>query len=128
MKIIDRIDNILNEASKEIDETSGTELEMYIENDSQLYSQQFIPIVKNLMTKRAQGKYDSKKAVKLFMYLMESGAKKYVKDFGGTWNIMFNKPTREWTAKRFVENFDNEAEIGGYDEYIPKKYQKKAKK
>lgn len=127
MKIIDKIDSIL-EAKLELDETAGTELEMYIENDSQLYQQQFIPMVKNLMTKRAQGKYDAKKAAKLFMYLMETGAKKYVKDFGGTWNIMFNKPTREWTAKRFVEAFDNEAEIGNYDEYIPKKYQKKAKK
>lgn len=104
------------------------ELQLYIENDGQLYRQQFQPIIKNLMTKRAQGKYDSAKAVKLFMYLMDNGAKKYHKEMGSPgqkWMDMFPKSARLEAAKAFVEDFESEAEEGSYDEYIPKKYQKK---
>ena len=54
----------------------GRELWLYIDNDAQLYKQQGLPIIKNLMTKKAQGKYDSKLAVKLYMYLVDNGAKK----------------------------------------------------
>lgn len=105
------------------------ELELWVENDATLYRQQGLPIIKNLMRKRAAGQYDSRKAVKLYMYLVDSGAKSYAKEHAGAggmpWHKMFNKPTRMEVARRLVRSFEDEADLGNYDEYIPKKYQKK---
>ena len=53
------------------------ELKMYIENDGQLYKQRLVPIVKNIQRKMKSGKYDHKKAPKLWMYLVKDGANKY---------------------------------------------------
>jgi len=119
----------LNPAGKDVDEYAATELKLFVENDADLYRQQFIPIIKNLVRKKAAGIYDHEKAIKLFMYLMESGAKKYNKEFGsGRWYDMFNVPTRKAAAKEFVETFEKEYSYGNWDHYIPKKYQKKTSK
>ncbi len=61
----------------------ATELQLYIENDYALHRRQGLPILKNLATKVASGKYEHDKAVKLYMDFAESGAKKYAKEFGG---------------------------------------------
>ena len=64
------------------DTHAATELEQYIVNDADLHRQQHAPILKNLATKKARGEYKHALAVKLFGYLVESGAKKYAKAFG----------------------------------------------
>lgn len=106
------------------DEHAARELYLYITNDGALMRQQGEPIHKNLITKKARGIYKTALAVKLAMYLMDNGAKKYAKEFGGTWNNMFSKATRELAAKEFIEDFEGEAKYGSYDHYLPKKYQK----
>jgi hypothetical protein len=110
-----------NPPSGPADPTAAHELELYIENDADLYRQQFIPIVKNLMLKRRKGIYDSNKAVTFFMYLMESGAKKYINEFGtrgAKIDTVFNKNTRLQAAKTFRDSFETEAELGNYDRLI----------
>lgn len=107
------------------DEHAARELYLFATNDSDLYRQQITPINKNLITKKARGVYKTELAVKLAMYLMENAAKKYAREFGGTWNEMFNVPTRKEAAKEFVEHFENEAGYGNYDDLLPAKYQKK---
>lgn len=105
------------------------ELKLYIDNDGQLYRSQTTSIHKNLMTKRARGQYDKTKAVKLWMYLVDAGAKKYAKEHGspGTpWNKMFSKADRLQTAQELASDFEDAAGSGEYDEYIPKKYRKGA--
>jgi len=62
---------------------SARELQLYIKNNEALHRRQGLPILKNLATKVASGKYEHDKAVKLYMYLTESGAKEYAKEFGG---------------------------------------------
>jgi hypothetical protein len=104
------------------------ELKLYIDNDSQLYRSQTTSILKNLMTKRGQGQYDPSKAVKLWMYLVDAGAKKYAKEHGSPgdkWNEMFTKADREAVAKEMNDDFEAEAKLGNYDDLLPKKYQKK---
>jgi len=104
------------------------ELQVFIENEADLYRQQFLPILKNLMTKHAQGKYDRQKAVKLFMYLVDNGARKYTQQHGSPgqkWNDMFPKRVRLETAAALRDDFEDEAKTGNYDEYIPKKYRGK---
>ena len=102
------------------------ELELFIENDSALYRQQHVPIQANLVLKVAKGVYDHGKAVKLFGYLAESGAKKYAKEYGGPgvkWNEMFPVKVRQEVARRLADHFKVEQELGNYDHLLPKKYQ-----
>ena len=87
------------------------ELKLYIDNDGQLYRQRYTPIEKNLTKKMEKGKYDSKLAVKLFMYLVDDGAKKYVKDFGGNVRDMFPKKDRIEVAKEFRDEFETEYKV-----------------
>lgn len=100
------------------------ELKLYIENDGDLYRRQWQPIIKNLTIKVAQGKYDTEKAVKLFMYLMDNGAKQYAKEFAtpGEWNKIFSRSDRMEAAREFTADFEHYFKEGYYNEYIPKKY------
>lgn len=100
---------------------------MYIVNDGDLYRRQYQSILKNLATKKAQGKYDSALAVKLLMYLVDEGAKKYAKEFERkpqNWNTIFDKPTRMDVARELVKKFESEWEEGSFRDLMPKKYQK----
>ncbi len=106
------------------DQTAAEELKLFIDNDGDLYRQQTTSIFKNLITKVGRGTYNSAKAVTLFMYLVEAGAKKYAKEFGGTWNLMFSVPTRKLVATTMRDDFEVAAKNGEYDHYLPKKYQK----
>lgn len=114
----------------EADEVSARELYLYIESDGDLYRQQHQPIMQNLVQKIDRGVYDREKAIKLYMYLVQSGAEKYVKDFGShgdKWFEMFDKPTRELVAKNFVANFEEEYKLGNFtnETYHKKKYRGK---
>jgi len=98
------------------DEHAETELRLFIDNDSQLYRSRFVPIVKNLIRKKKSGKYDSKLAVKGFMYLVDDGAKKYAKEFDSpqNWNKMFPKSLRLKVAQQLVDDFEDH----GHEEWI----------
>ena len=107
------------------DTHAATELEQYIENDADLHRQQHAPILKNLATKKARGQYKHALAVKLFGYLVESGAKKYAKAFGSPnqpWHKMFDVPTRKRVAEELTKSFEAEHALGNYDHLLPKKY------
>lgn len=103
-----------------------SELKIFIDNDGQLYRQQTTSILKNLVTKMAKGVYDRAKAEKLWMYLVENGAKKYARESGGegNWHTMFPIEDRREVARQLNKEFITEAEIGNYDNLLPKKYQK----
>lgn len=109
------------------DTHAATELKLYIDNDAALYRQQHVPTLKNLATKKARSQYKHDLAVKLFGYLVESGAKKYAKEFGSPnqpWHKMFDVPTRKLVAEELTRDFEGEFELGNYDYLLPKKYQK----
>jgi hypothetical protein len=94
------------------------ELELYIDNDYQLYKQMFIPQLKNLTRKMKKGIYDRKLAAKLFMYLLDAGAKKYVKEFGSPGDkpaTMFPKKDREKLAMRYAMQFEIDYKNQEYD-------------
>jgi len=108
------------------DTHAARELHLFIDNDGDLYRQQYQPILKNLATKQAKGVYDKGKAIKLWMYLVENGAKKYVREFGGgEWNRVFDKETRLEVARLLNEHFLEEYALGAYGSLLPKKYQPK---
>ena len=111
-----RLSGVLTEG---VDKDAARELELYIDNEGQLYNSQYLPILKNLSKKMAKGQYDQKLAVKLWMYLVDAGAKKYFKDIaGGTgpgkWNDMFNKATRLVVAQELEKTNREGIEDGDY--------------
>lgn len=109
-------------------ESLASELVTFVDNDGDLYRGQTTSILKNLVTNMARGQYDRDKAVKLFMYLAESGAKKYAKVFGGSesgWHEMFPTDIRKLAATHWRDDFETEAKEGNYDDLLPKKYQPK---
>ena len=84
-------------------ETEARELYLYTDNDGQLYKQRREPIEKNLMKKIEKGKYNSKLAIKLWMYLANDGSKKYGKDFGHTFSVS----DRKEAAQLFSDDFED---------------------
>jgi len=113
-----------------MDPHAASELELFIDNDGELYRQQTLSILKNLATKRAQGKYKHDLAVKAFGYLVEAGAKKYAKEYGSrdqSWHKMFDVATRKRVAEELTKGFETEVALGNYDSLLPKKYQKPVK-
>lgn len=84
-----------------IDIHAAGELYIYIKNTREVYFEGFIPTAKSLASKMSKGRYDSSKALKAAMNLVDFAAKKYNHDFGsGTYSLqLFNKATREQAAK-----------------------------
>lgn len=81
------------------------ELKLYIDNDGQLYKQRLIPIVKNIQRKMKSGKYDHKKAPKLWKYLVDDGAKKYQKEFP---SVKFSKMVKDAVAQEYADEYYEE--------------------
>lgn len=96
--------------------TEVRELKLYIDNDYDLYMQQYTPQVENLKKKLGKGIYDPKKAEVLFKYLADNGAKKYDKEFlspqdrGKT----FSPDDRRAVAKELRESFEDWMKSDGF--------------
>lgn len=95
------------------------ELQLFIENDSDLYRQRVVPIQTNLVTKIARGTFDINKAPLIYKYLIDDGIRKYNKDNGG---MSLSKEEKENLQNKFVNEFLDEAQYGNYENYLPKKY------
>ena len=88
------------------DSDAVNELDLFIMNDEDLYRKRFMPIITNIKRKMKRGIYDHGKVLKLWMYLVDNGARQYVKEFGGpgdTVRAMFDKETRELVAQEFAD-------------------------
>jgi len=85
--------------------TESRELSIWIINDGNLYRQQTTPIIVYLKKKIKKGTYDPQKALILWKHLADSGAKSYVKEFGGVWHEMFSVADRKETAKELAEYY-----------------------
>jgi len=106
----------------------ATDLKLSTESNRNIYLRMTQPILKNLATKKVQGKYTKTGAHKIFMNLAEFGAKEYLKEFpepGKLWNTRFPIQDRRAVADGWVEEFEVEYGFGNYDNLLPKKYQKK---
>lgn len=93
-----------------IDQDAYDELQLFIDNDGDLYKRSLIPIVKNIQKKMKSGKYDHTKAPKLWMYHVDAGAKQYVKEFGGDVRNSFPKQLREKLAEEYADEYKEEIE------------------
>ena len=97
------------------------ELKLYIDNDASLYSQRYMPILKNLSRKKKNGKYRKGLAKKAFLYLIDDGAKRYVRSYGGNQLDVFPKKDRKSLAKDYVEEFEDTFKNQEFDFMIVEK-------
>ncbi len=100
------------------------ELELFIMNDQDLYRQMFLPIIMNLARKMKRGVYNHQMAPKLWQYLVDQGARKYVMQHGGTVRNTFPKQARMELAKDMADEQMEMLKAGEYSiatGYDPKK-------
>ena len=71
-------------------------------------------IIKNILRKIKSGKYDHTKAPKLWMYWVDTGAKQYVKDYGGNVKVLYPKEVRQSLAVQLANEYKAEIDIGNY--------------
>ena len=72
---------------------ASRELELYAENDSNIYFQHLQPVIKNLKKKVVKGVFDEEKATMAFYHAAVAASNKYFKEFGYKFSV-----TERWTA------------------------------
>ena len=100
------------------DSDAVNELDLFIMNDEDLYRRRFMPIITNIKRKIKRGIYDHKKVIKMWMYLVDDAARKYVQEFGGPEQDvkdMFPKETRLQVAQIIADREKENIEKGEYD-------------
>ena len=109
----DVVSKARNRLKESVDAEAERELYLYIENGTTMQRQKD-SIIKNIIRKKKSGKYDHKQAPKLWQYLVDNGAKQYVKDFGGNVNSMFPKDSRQSIAIQFADEYNAAIDSGQY--------------
>ena len=101
-----------------MDSDAVNELDSFIMNDEDLYRRRFMPIVSNIKRKLKRNVYDHEKAQKLWMYLIDDAARKYVQEFGSSGTDvkdMFPKETRQQVARIISDRELENIKQGEYD-------------
>mgnify|MGYP001222125287 CR=1 FL=1 len=114
--VLETVDRFIEEG---VDEDALRELELYAENDGDLYRQSYMPIAKNLSKKFKKGVYNEDLAKKVWKYHADRAAQKYGKEFGeGTKDglRMFSPDTRRALAAELEESWRSEMELGNFME------------
>lgn len=88
------------------DPVAARELFLFGSNEGNLYRQRTEPIIANLAKKIASGKYDASKAPALWKYWADDAAKRYAKDYGGSFDV----PTRKLAAAMAADYYADEIE------------------
>ena len=110
-----RASQFINEA---IDSDAVNELDSYIMNNEELYRRRFMPIITNIRRKMKRNVYDHEKVIKLWMYLVDDAARKYVQEFGSPdqdVKDMFPKETRLKVAQNIADRELENIKQGEYD-------------
>jgi len=96
------------------DKDAAREIQLYADNDSQLYYQRRNPILKNLSKKYLKGQYDIEKAAKLWRYYIDAALQKYHKEFGGrgSWSNLLSVPDRNLLATEYAKRTKEEFDLG----------------
>ena len=100
------------------DSDAVNELDSFIMNDEDLYRRRFMPIITNIRRKMKRDVYDHEKVIKLWMYLVDDAARKYVQDNGTPdqdVKDVFPKETRLKVAQVIADREKENIEQGEYD-------------
>lgn len=99
------------------DKDAAREIELYADNDSQLYFQMKRPILINLGKKYKKGTYNIEKAAKLWRYFIDAALKKYNKEFGSRgdkWFELLNTHDRQLLALEYAQATKDEFDLGNF--------------
>jgi hypothetical protein len=102
------IETLRQNLSEDMDSHAVHELASFIENDHELFTKMITPIIRNYQRKMKKGIYDKEKAIKGFLFVVEAGAKKYMKEFGSNhakWHQTFPVPVRRAVAAELEEYY-----------------------
>ena len=102
-----------------IDHASAVEIQLYIDNTSQMLPS-FEAVIKNLHKKIKSGKYNPEKAVLLWMHLVKKALQMYQKEFGSpgdNLNTLANVDTRKYIARQLAKD-NYERIINGEFNYL----------
>ena len=113
---LETLDTYLGEDDEMSD--AARELELFAENDSDLYQRSGVPIMKNLSKKFKKGTYDPELGVKLWKYHADRAAKAYSEQHstGDDWKTMFTPKDRMEMAKSMEDSWRSEMEAGNFME------------
>ena len=99
------------------DKDMAREIELYADNDSQLYYQKKLPILKNLQRKYKKGTYKVELAAKLWRYFIDAALQKYNKEFGSRgdkWYELLSVPDRQLLAINYANRTLAEFQLGNF--------------
>jgi hypothetical protein len=99
------------------DKDAAREIQLYADNDSTLYFQRKLPILKNLQKKYQKGTFDVNKAAKLWQYYVEAAMQKYNKDFGSRgdkWSDLLSVPDRKLLSMEYAMDTLSEFQSGNF--------------
>jgi len=94
------------------------ELDLYINNNEDLYRKHFMPIVYNLQRKFNKKIYNHEKAKVLWLKLVDTAAREYTTEFGQPGEDVkdfFPKPTREKVTQVLADRELKNLEQGEYN-------------
>jgi len=89
----------------------GEELQMYIDNERDIYERLWIPIATALTKNANAGNYDRDAATTAFKRLIDAGARKYIREFPGT---IIPASAKIDAAKIMSDIFEAEYNLGNY--------------
>jgi hypothetical protein len=101
------------------DPDAAREIELYADNDSQLYYQRRKPILINLAKKYKKGTFDIDKAAKLWRYYIDAALQKYNKEFGSRgdkWSDLLSTHDRQLLALEYATRTKEEFDLGNMPE------------
>jgi hypothetical protein len=99
------------------DKEAAREIQLYADNDYQLYNQRKRPILINLGKKYKKGTYDVQKAAKLWRYYIDAAMQKYHKEFGSRgdkWYELLNVADRNLLALEYAMETKEEFDLGNF--------------
>ena len=91
-----------------VNEIEVRELQLYTENDGNIYRQRLVPIYKNLARKKAKRVYNHTLAIKLMGYAVNDANSKYKKEHG----YSFSTSVRYHVTKNMIKDFEQEYKSG----------------
>lgn len=86
------------------------ELYLVATNESRLYFQQILPIIKNLGKKMRKGTFDKDKAADAFYYVATAASNQYKKDFGYSFSVQDRFTAAVDMVDSYMEDIEAAAE------------------
>lgn len=103
-----------DERHKEPDynETNITELELYTENNGDLYRQMILPYEKSLQKKMDKGIYSRELAIKGYLNVINEASRRYTIEYANKGDKIFSPADKLEVAKRMLNSFEVEQKLG----------------